>query len=45
MKQYMEAGVGFDLLGAEKTFKLKLQGKKFKITGDTVELIPKEDRV
>lgn len=31
MKKYVEAGVGFDLIKAEKMFKLKITNKKFDI--------------
>jgi hypothetical protein len=44
MKRYIEAGVSFDLVKAEKIFKLKIMNKKFKIEGDTIIYLNKSER-
>lgn len=36
MKLYVEAGVSFNLVEAEKQFKKKILNKKFLINGDTI---------
>ena len=44
MKKYIEAGVSFDLVKAEKIFKSKILNKKFQIDGDTIIYLNKSER-